>query len=135
MEEYKNQKEFNYSDVFQWLYIIPNVKGQNTFQFSLTTKMLNMLDEDMPAYTNEVIKMFGFSRSSALSFEKKFEAYTSKYEIVKNTYNEIFNKNLLLKMGLYFERKFKAYKVGKINKLNFIFWSAGKLKSELKLKK
>lgn len=134
MEEYKNQKEFNYSDVFQWLYIIPNVKGQNTFQFSLTTKMLNMLDEDMPAYTNEVIKMFGFSRSSALSFEKKFEAYTSKYEIVKNTYNEIFNKNLLLKMGLYFERKFKAYKVGK-NKLNFIFWSAGKLKSELKLKK
>lgn len=134
MEEYKNQKEFNYSDVFQWLYIIPNVKGQNTFQFSLTTKMLNMLDEDMPAYTNEVIKMFGFSRSSALSFEKKFEAYTSKYEIVKNTYNEIFNKNLLLKMGLYFERKFKAYKVGK-NKLNFIFWSDGKLKSELKLKK
>ncbi|WP_128330116.1 hypothetical protein [Apibacter sp. HY039] len=129
LEEYKNKKDFNFSDVLQRLYVIPNVKGQNTFQFSLTTRMLNMLDKDMLIYTNEVIKMFGFSRpSSALSFNKKFEAYMSQYEIVKDTYNEILNKNRLPKASLYFERKFKSYKVGKINKLNFIFQFAGKLK-------
>lgn len=128
LEEYRNQNFFNFSDVLQRLYEIPSRRGLNTFQFSFTTKMLNMIDEQMPIYDSEVAKTFGFIRPYTPSFDKKLDIYLNQYEVIKDAYLEILNKHLLPKTNICFDEKFKEYKINEIKKLEFIFWSAGKLK-------
>lgn len=83
----------------------------------------------MPIYDSEVAKMFGFIRPYTPSFDKKLNTYLNQYEVIKNTYNEILNKNPLSKTSLCFDKKFKGYKINEIKKLDFIFWAAGKLKN------
>lgn len=128
LEDYRDQEDFNFSDILQRLYVIPNSRGFKTFQFSFTTKMLNIIDEQMPIYDSEVAKTFGFIRPYTPSFDKKLDIYLNKYEVIKDTYLEILNKHLLPKTNICFDEKFKEYKINEIKKLDFIFWSAGKLK-------
>lgn len=130
LEEYKNQKEFSFRDILQRLYDIPCKRKINTFQFSFATKMLNMINEQMPIYDSEVAKMFGFVRPYiSSSFDEKLEIYRNQYEKIKKTYKEILDQHLLQKANVCFDRKFKEYGINEIKKLDFIFWSAGKLKS------
>lgn len=128
LEEYRDQKDFNFSDILQRLYVIPNRRGFKTFQFSFTTKMLNIIDEQIPIYDSEVAKTFGFIRPYTPSFDKKLDIYLNQYEVIKDAYLEILNKHLLPKTNICFDEKFKEYKINEIKKLDFIFWSAGKLK-------
>ncbi len=131
-EEYKYSSiYFDFFDVLERLYAIPNKKGLKILRFSLTTKMLNMINKNMPVYNNEVAKMFGFTKPRFPSFDKKLEIYLNQYEVIKNTYDEILSKNLLPKASLCFNERFKDYKITELNKLNFIFESAGKLKGKI----
>lgn len=129
LEEYRNQNFFNFSDVLQRLYEIPSKRGLNTFQFSFTTKMLNMIDEQMPIYDSGVARMFSFVRPYVSPFDEKLKIYMKQYEEIKNVYKEILNKHLLPKMNVYFDERFKEYKINEIKKMDFVFWSAGKLKN------
>lgn len=82
----------------------------------------------MPIYDSEVAKTFGFIRPYTPSFDKKLDIYLNQYEVIKDAYLEILNKHLLPKTNICFDEKFKEYKINEIKKLDFIFWSAGKLK-------
>ena len=128
LEEYRDQKDFNFSDILQRLYVIPNRRGFKTFQFSFTTKMLNIIDEQMPIYDSEVAKTFGFIRPYTPSFDKKLDIYLNQYEVIKDAYLEILNKHLLPKTNICFDEKFKEYKINEIKKFDFILCSSWNLK-------
>ncbi len=130
LEKNRNVKQFDFDVILERLFNFPNRKGQNTLQFSFTTKMFNMINNVMPIYDSEVAKMFGFSRPYNKEFDKKLDKYLDQFERISNGYNEIQEKGLLANTIELFDKKFKNNNLFERKKIDFIFWSAGKIKKK-----
>ena len=89
-----------------------------------------MINNGMPIYDSEVAKMFGFSRPYNKQFEKKLDKYLDQFETISNGYNEIQEKGLLSETLELFNKKFKNNNLFELKKIDFIFWSAGKIKKK-----
>jgi len=136
MEKYKNRQHLEFKPILNQLHQFKNRKGQKTIQFSFTTKMFNMIDERMPIYDKYVAKMFNLSYPNNKDIDKKINTYLNHYQIIKEGYKEIYNKNLLMPIIDLFDKEFKENKLPILKKIDFIFWSAGKIKEKKqKLKK
>ncbi len=109
-----------------------NRKGQITLQFSFTTKLLNMIDDNMPIYDSQVAKIFGFSRPYNSDFSVKMEKYLNQYKILTEVYANILNQNLLSETITLFDQKFNNNNLSTVKKIDFILWSAGKLVNKKK---
>ena len=130
LEEIRNQKTFNFEEILKQLYNFPNRKGQNTLQFSFVTKMLNTIENKMPIYDSEVAKMFNVSRPYYNEFDKKLEVYLNQLNLVQESYEKIIKENLLPIVNEKFNQKFKNHNLEEMKKLDFIFWSSGKIKKK-----
>lgn len=128
LEQNRNEKQFDFEKVVRKLYAFPNRKGQNTLQFSFATKMSNTIDDKMPIYDREVAKMFSMSRPYQSDFEIKLDKYLDQLNQIKNGYVQIIDRNLLPETIGLFDQAFKDNKLSEMKKLDFIFWSAGKIK-------
>ena len=131
LEQNRNEKQFDFEKVLRRLYSFPNRKGQNTLQFSFATKMFNTIDDIMPIYDSEVAKMFSMSRPYQSEFEIKLDKYLDQLDKIQNGYEQIINQNLLPETIELFDQVFKDNKLSEMKKLDFIFWSAGKIKTRL----
>lgn len=127
LEQNRNKNQFDFEKVLRRLYSFPNRKGQNTLQFSFVTKMFNTIDDKMPIYDSEVAKMFSLSRPYQTEFEIKLDKYLDQLEKIQNGYELIIQQNLLPKTIGLFEQTFANNKLSEIKKMDFIFWSAGKI--------
>lgn len=128
MQHNRQVDDFNYAITLQRLFEIFNYKGQNTFQFSFATKMQNTINNNTPIYDNEVAKVFSFNRSrQGANFEDKLDFYLNQLRIINQTYTTIVNNNRLQSTINLFDNKFQMNNLGQIKKLDFIFWSTGKL--------
>ena len=134
LEQNRNEKQLNFEKVLRRLYSFPNRKGQNTLQFSFATKMFNTIDEIMPIYDSEVAKMFSMSRPYQSEFDIKLDKYLDQLDKIQNNYERVINQNLLPKTIGLFDQVFKDNKLSEMKKLDFIFWSAGKMKTKLTIK-
>lgn len=134
MEQNRNEKQFDFKRVFKRLYILPDRKGQNTLQFSFVTKLFSIIDNTLPVYDSKVAEMFSFSKPYQSDFDIKVERFLIQYEVIKRSYTEISNLNLIPKAGKLFDLSFANHGLTETKKLDFIFWSAGKLKKLEKLK-
>lgn len=134
LEENRNKKQFDFEKVLRRLYSFPNRKGQNTLQFSFATKMFNTIDDMMPIYDSEVAKMFSMSRPYQSEFEVKLDKYLDQLDKIQNGYEQIISKNIIPKTIGLFDQNFKDNKLSEMKKLDFIFWSAGKIKKRLEKK-
>ena len=131
LEKNRNEKQLDFEKILKILYDFPNRKGQNTFQFSFTTKMFNMINNLMPIYDSEVAKMFGFSRPYNTEFEKKLDKYLKQFDVISKGYNEIRKKRLLTRTIELFDKTFKNNNLSEMKKIDFIFWSAGKIQNRI----
>ena len=74
-----------------------------------------------------------FNLSSLYSkptFDKKMELSTSNLDIIQKHYELILENNLLPLAQAKFDKKFQNYSLSEIKKLDFIFWSSGKIKKK-----
>ncbi|WP_300024695.1 hypothetical protein [uncultured Maribacter sp.] len=131
LEENRNEKQFDFEKVLRRLYSFPNRKGQNTLQFSFATKMFNTIDDIMPIYDSEVAKMFSMTRPYQSEFEIKLDKYLDQLEKIQNGYEQIIKQNLIPETIGLFDEIFTDNKLSEMKKLDFIFWSAGKIKTRL----
>ncbi len=129
LEQNRNEKQFDFKKVLRRLYSFPNRKGQNTLQFSFATKMFHTINDMMPIYDNEVAKMFSMSRPYQSEFEIKLDKYLDQLDKIQNAYEQIIDQALLPKTIGLFDQVFKDNKLSEMKKLDFIFWSAGKIKT------
>ncbi len=83
----------------------------------------------MPIYENEVAKMFSFARPYQKEFDFKLKRYSEQFEEIKKAYEQIDELNFIPKTIECFDQTFKNNKLSKMKKLDFIFWSAGKIKT------
>ena len=126
--ENSKTKGYDISEILKKLYAFENIKGQENIQFSFTTKMINMLNDNEPIYDNLVAKKFKIHRPNHyLTYDKKVKKYLADYDMIKQSYNKIQKENLLKKVVKEFDEKFKDNQLSYTKKLDFIFWSVGKL--------
>lgn len=134
LEQYRNEKQFDFETVLRRLFSFPNRKGQKTLQFSFVTKLFNTIDDSMPIYDSEVAKIFSLSRPYQSEFEIKLDKYLDQFEIIQKGYEQIIEQNLLPITISLFDQVFKDNNLSEIKKLDFIFWSAGKIKTVMNKK-
>jgi len=130
LEETRGSKEFNFEKILKQLYNFPNRKGQNTLQFSFVTKLLNTIDNTLPIYDSEVAKMFCVTRPYVADFNKKLDVYLAHLKCFQTCYEEVLYKNSLPRTIEKFNVRFSSSKLSEMKKLDFIFWSAGKIKKK-----
>jgi len=136
MQELRNNTPFDFSVVCDRLYKIPNLKGQNSLQFSFATKMANMINETCPIYDSEVASMFGFRAPyNYKTYDQRLKEYTLFYNDMAKQYIDISQNDLLLSVFENMNSKLNNIEsLSAIKKLDFLMWSAGKLKNKQLLK-
>lgn len=127
LQEIRQEKNLNFGNVLQRLYTFPNKKGQYSFQFSFVTKMFNTINNDLPIYDGEVARMFSFTRPYQANFSTKLQKFLKQLEIIQDGYHHIIENNLLPITTSKFDQHFISNKLSEMKKIDFIFWSAGKL--------
>lgn len=104
-----------------------NKKNQENVQFSFATKLANTINNNYPIYDSEVARVFGYSRPLEKDFNKKVDKYLLQFEQIREAYQMIFSENLLEPAVKFFDTKFENHGLSEMKRLDFIFWSAGKL--------
>ncbi|MFV9482324.1 hypothetical protein ACNI3T_00725 [Christiangramia sp. ASW11-125] len=131
MQELRNTDNIDLLEIIERLYKFENLRNRKSVQFSFATKLANTIDKSIPIYDSQVCKVFNLSRPFQKDFDKKVTKYFEQLSIISSTYNEIIDKGLINETLLLFNGRFDN-SISQKNKLDFIFWSAGKLISKIK---
>lgn len=127
MQQFRNETSISPVEIVDKLYSFKRRKGDHSIQFSFTTKLINMIDPTYPIYDSEVARVFQFSTYHLKDNAKKIARYLDQQNTIVQTYNKIIEENLLAQSLAVFHNKYKKYDLPLIKKLDFIFWSYGKL--------
>lgn len=128
LQQYRELTNFDFSAILTRLYNIKNHRSQNTFQFSFVTKMQNTIQPDRPIYDSEVARVFSFRQPrQGINFDEKLTFYLNQLELIQQTYSALIDNNDIQNTISLFDNKFQNNNLGQIKKLDFIFWSAGKV--------
>ena len=129
LEKNRHLNKSDYKDVAIELYKIPNLKNQNTLQFSFVTKMFNTINPALPIYDSEVARVFKFRPPSLkLTLDERLEQYLLQLTEIKETYETILKNGLLNQtLELCRDTIFYDTEISDVKALDFIFWSAGKV--------
>lgn len=128
LQQYRELENFDFSEILTLLYNIQNHKGQNTFQFSFVTKMQNTIRNDRPIYDSEVARVFSFRQpKQGINFDEKLTFFLNQLELIQQTYSTLIENNEIQNTIILFDNKFEKNNLSLIKKLDFIFWSAGKV--------
>ena len=135
MQTCRNNTAVDIKAICNELYELKNRKGQNTLQFSFATKMANMIDNQLPIYDSAVATMYDFKRPYGKDYDVRLSKYIDFYSTLQKHYAEYIQNGSLRNVV------FKTMKstlpnvnhVSDIKKLDFLVWSAGKLKMKMEL--
>jgi hypothetical protein len=125
MQEYRQGKQFDYHCILDRLYNI-----QNKLQFSFATKMHHTIDNTFPIYDSKVKEMLNINIEGNEDIKHRIDDAMKKMKELKKLYEEIETKDLLHKTMNYFNKKHNLDGLSYTKKLDYIFWSAGKLKGK-----
>jgi hypothetical protein len=128
LQEYRQIDNLDISSILRRLYDIENYQKKSTFQFSFVTKMQNTICNDRPIYDSEVARVFSFGQpKQGISFDDKLTFFLNQLQVIQQTYTTLIDNNSIQKVITSFDTKFQGNNLGQIKKLDFIFWSAGKI--------
>jgi len=131
LEEARDLENIDFKYLSRELHKYPNRKGSKTLQFSFISKLANTVEPSYPLYDSGVASLYGFSHPhNYKSFDVRLSEYLQFYAILKSDYEKALSKSTLRNALNEFEGAFqrKASKVPIVKKIDFLLWSAGKLK-------
>ena len=128
IEKYRNNIVLDSEKVFIDLDRIKNFEDNDALLFSFATKLMCTIDDSIPIYDKEVCNAFSFTEPIDVDFAMVIDILLDQFEILQAHFNEIIESNLLPVSIRLFDEKFKGNNISMIKKLDFIFWSFGRLK-------
>lgn len=128
IEKYRKHTILDAEAVFIDLDRIKNFEGKDSVIFSFTSKLMCTIDDSIPIYDKEICDIFSFAEPIDVDFAMVFDILMDQQEIIQNHFKEIIDLNLLPVTLRLFDEKFKDNNLSITKKLDFIFWSFGKLK-------
>lgn len=126
LEKSKNAHKLDLESVNNYLYGLTN-PDRPSIQFSFATKLLNTVDDFIPIYDRNVAKVFTLSRPKAKTVSHRLMHYVEDHKFIKQSYDHILKHKMLNTSLTEFNLKFGNRNISEIKKLDFIFWSYGKL--------
>jgi len=130
MEELKSNETIDLETILFKLHDIP-LRGSFKFHFSFASKLAHTLDENIPIWDSQIAKMFSFKRPTGADWAKIADDFIDQIENIRSAYEAIITNNLLENTLKAFDDKFKGNDISTYKKIDFIFWSAGKLEIKL----
>jgi len=127
IERYRNQQDIDVENVFIDLHRIQNFKGKDAVVFSFVSKLICTIDDTSPIYDKEVCRVFSFAQPIHKDLSTIIDILRNQLKLVQDTYLEMIHSNLIPKTITLFDSKFSGNDLSMIKKLDFIFWSKGKL--------
>jgi hypothetical protein len=127
MQEKRDHEVIDPSDVAKRLYQFKRIKGDNSLQFSFTTKLMHTVNNAYPIYDSEASRVFNFTRPDEKDYEKRLKNYVMQYNEISKTYKAILSNNLLDSTLKLFDETFKNNNLPNVKKIDFVFWSGGKI--------
>ena len=134
MEENRNNKSIEIKDLLRELEKYPRIKeikkeeDKGSFQFSFVTKLINTINPEFPIYDSKVSKaIIGTAFNPSGNFDQKLKVYQARHETIKNTYFYILESKSFTDLFIDFDNSFPNNGLPDLKKLDFIFWSYGKL--------
>lgn len=127
IEKYRTQQDIDVEKVFIDLHRIQNFKGKDAVIFSFVSKLICTIDDSSPIYDKEICRVFSFNQPIHKDLALVIDILSSQLKLLQDTYLEIIQSNLIPKTLLLFDEKFKGNNLSLIKKMDFIFWSKGKL--------
>jgi hypothetical protein len=118
-------------DIVRQLWAVPTLKGHASLQFSFATKLVATVHPHCPVYDAEVGSVFGFRPPYPYrKFEERLRAYMEFYGEVQSLYAHLLVTGELDHGRRLFREIYDAppTEVADEKVLDFIFWSAGKLR-------
>ena len=128
IEKFRNNTVLDSELVFIDLHRIKNFEDNDALLFSFATKLMCTIDDSIPIYDKEVCTIFSFTEPMDVDFAMVIDIFTDQQEILQGHFNKIIESNLLPVTIRMFDEKFKENNFSMVKKLDFIFWSFGKLK-------
>jgi hypothetical protein len=129
LEESRDLRDVDLRKLTKELHSIRNRKNQESLQFSFVTKLAHTVNSTYPVYDGEVATVFGFRvPRTEKDFDVRLDEYMTFYETLRDNYEEIIRRNLLLEPRRLFHQHFATHndRIPETKVLDFIFWSAGK---------
>lgn len=127
MDELRNRNVINPEEIVERLYHFQTLKNKNSVQFSFATKLMNTINNSYPIYDSEVSGVFGFSNYYIRDYERKIQRLEEQYHIIQDSYERVIQESLLKSTIDKFDKRFECNTISEIKKLDFIFWSFGKM--------
>lgn len=127
MEELRNETEINPAELVKRLYQFRTLKDKNSVQFSFATKYMNTIKNKYPIYDSEVAGVFGFSIYYINDYERRVQRLEEHYHIIQEAYARVIQDDLFKSTIRKFDERFECNSISEIKKLDFIFWSYGKM--------
>ena len=129
-EQNRNSSKIEIKEIVSTLYKYPNLKKQNSLQFSFATKMVNMISDLTPIYDSEVARIFKFKNPSySKCFDERLDILVDNLNTLKDSYRNIEESGKLTEILNIFESKKQNISLlSNTKKLDFLIWSAGKIK-------
>ena len=128
IEHYRNLTALDIEKVFIDLERIKNFEGKDSVILSFASKLICTVDDSIPIFDKEVCEVFSFTEPLDIDFGMVIDILLNQLEIMQDHFNEIIERNLLPSTIKLFDEKFIGNNLSPIKKLDFIFWSFGKLK-------
>jgi hypothetical protein len=129
MERNRSSLELDLASIVRKLGNIPNRRGYNTLQFSFATKLAHTVNFKYPIYDSEVAQLFQFRPPWNKCFEMRLKGYLTFYQSLRQFVERtVGNGTLQTLIDLFEETYSPAASVPPVKILDFVFWSAGRLK-------
>jgi hypothetical protein len=127
IEKYRNQQDIDVENVFIDLHRIQNFKGKDAVVFSFVSKLICTIDDTSPIYDKEVCRVFSFTQPIHKDLTTIIDILRNQLKLLQDSYKEMIHSSLIPKTLTLFDEKFSGNNLSMIKKLDFIFWSKGKL--------
>ncbi|MGA2301474.1 MAG: hypothetical protein ABSG77_12380 [Candidatus Acidiferrum sp.] len=131
MEDARRGSTVDIAAIVKELSKLPNLKGQESLQFSFVTKLASTINPSYPMYDDKVAKCFGFRVPyNYKPFDARLQEYLAFYDSLREFYEEVRVNGSVKELVNFFERIYSsaACRVPEVKVLDFIFWSAGKMR-------
>jgi hypothetical protein len=135
LQQNKGNPSPDFRSIIKQLYEIKNIKEKESLQISFTSKLIHTLQNDYPIYDSKVANLMKFrylsnekNADKNVFPTKRMEGYLEQIHELKQLYGCI-KKQIGENLFIEFDNRFKV-DISHEKKIDFILWSAGKLKEK-----
>ena len=126
MQSLKGTKNIDMESLLFKVYSI-KTNRELKFHYSFTSKLAHTIDNNIPIWDSRIAKVFNLNLTSVKDNGVNGDNFCNVIEILQNKYNKLISENMICSTISKFDSKFGEFKISDVKKIDFLFWSLGKL--------